>query len=31
MMPSQFEEYAENYEDTLAQGLAVSGEDNTYF
>lgn len=27
----QFSEYAENYEETLAQGLAMSGEDSIYF
>jgi SAM-dependent methyltransferase len=31
MMPSQFDEYAEDYDETLAQGLAVSGEESSYF
>src|SRR5262245_59073301 len=31
MMVSQFDEYVENYDETLEQGLSVSGEDSTYF
>lgn len=31
MISSQFDEYVEKYEATLAQGLAVSGEDGSYF
>ncbi|HKC95042.1 MAG TPA: class I SAM-dependent methyltransferase [Nitrospira sp.] len=31
MTPSSFDEYAENYDETLAEGLAVSGEDSSYF
>ena len=30
-MPSQFDEYVQNYDETLEQGLSVSGEDSTYF
>jgi hypothetical protein len=31
MTPTSFDDYAENYDETLAQGLAVSGEDSSYF
>lgn len=31
VQPPQFNEYADNYEETLAQGLAMSGEDSSYF
>jgi SAM-dependent methyltransferase len=31
MTPTSFDDYAENYNATLAQGLAVSGEDSSYF
>jgi SAM-dependent methyltransferase len=31
MQSSQFDEYAERYDEVLAQGLAISGEDSSYF
>ena len=31
MADSEFDVYAEDYDRTLAQGLAVSGEDKNYF
>ena len=31
MTPTSSDDYAENYDETLAQGLAVSGEDSSYF
>ena len=30
-LDSDFDVYATNYDDALAQGLSVSGEDKTYF